>query len=62
MGDMADLYNYWFDDDDFEPEAPPSVTCRYCHRGPFWWLEDDNDDWRLVTATGKVHSCKAYKR
>ena len=60
MGEMADFINdnEWAIDDPYEP--PPTVTCRYCKRDRFHWLETE-DGWRLVTATGKVHRCKDYK-
>lgn len=58
MGDMADFINDdgWDERDGYEPVA---IQCRYCKRDGFYWFETE-DGWRLVTATGKVHSCKAY--
>ena len=60
MGDMADfcLDSAFDDDSDFEQAG---ISCRYCKRGPFWWQEDDSGKWRLVTQTGKLHSCKQHK-
>lgn len=49
------LESYLRGDDEREDE----VVCRYCKRGPFYWAQTENG-WRLSTATGRIHRCKAY--
>ena len=60
MGDMADFINDdgWDSQDGYEPAM---VSCRYCKRDGFYWMEFETG-WRLATSTGKVHSCKAYAK
>jgi len=43
--------------DEREPEGH---GCRYCLAGPFYWLQSERGDWRLVDEYGKTHSCPEY--
>lgn len=42
-----------------EEEEEP-IRCRYCGRAGYEWMKTERG-WRLITTTGKVHKCKAYR-
>jgi hypothetical protein len=63
MGDIADmLFEQGLQEMiDGELNGPPSpVYCKYCKRDGFHWDLTDTG-WRLITITGRIHSCKAYR-
>lgn len=69
MGDMADCYleqcDWGCGDCDADPAGyePPSVVCRYCGKGNFYWYQMETDGrWRLVDEKLNVHSCREYRR
>ena len=55
MGDIADMYDHYPDDEYFE------VQCKFCGRGGLEWGEITRSDgslgWALFTATGRRHTC-----
>lgn len=59
MGEMAEYYTStdYFGDEDGDGDG--AVECKYCHRSTFHWDKVDGG-WRLHTATGRLHKCKAY--
>jgi hypothetical protein len=70
MGDMADLYDYFMDDewDDYADEVddcsalnrkPRIITCKYCGETGFHW-QDTPNGWRLFNSEG-MHACKGKK-
>ena len=66
MGDMADYHLDYsdkiYDEYDECDDEPFGINCKYCKRGPYFWCQMlDDGRWRLVTKTGKVHVCKAYR-
>jgi hypothetical protein len=64
MGDMADWIMEQSEVDLYEYQGQydyEGVKCRYCGNRGFIWVETENG-WRLMTPTGKLHRCKAYKK
>ena len=57
MGDIADMYDY------YDPELECDkydVRCKYCKRSGYTRQEFEDERWRLVILTGRIHKCKAY--
>lgn len=54
MGDIADLYDHYDDDDE-------RVTCKRCGRENLFWYEirkpDGNPGWALFTLGMRRHHC-----
>lgn len=71
MGDMADYYgelayDHEFDEVEEDEEEPANIRkfngrCKFCRKKGFHWHKTDKG-WRLATATGKIHSCVAWKK
>ncbi len=46
-------------------EEDQGVNCKFCHRGPFFWDQvgtASKPKWRLSTADGNIHQCKAHAK
>jgi len=57
MGDMAELYDYDYDDEDFDQLK----TCKYCGKTELMWDETPGLGWRLVNfVTWTPHTCEQY--
>jgi hypothetical protein len=61
MGEMADFTLDYMDDEETLYDYGGVLSCRYCKRSGFHWDKTPEGRWRLVTETGKVHVCKAYR-
>jgi hypothetical protein len=55
MGDMADMYNDWYDRWG-DHDEPTDVQCRRCKKGGFTW-HDTGVRWALIDDAGKLHEC-----
>ena len=54
MGDMADMYDYLVDLDDWSDEDV--VTCNRCGKRDLHWEQTANG-WRLFHQSGRQHNC-----
>lgn len=50
MGDMAEMYDDWEDDEE-------GVECKHCHTKGLEWIHT-GERWRLFDDEGKPHICK----
>lgn len=55
MGDMADLYDYWYDRWG-DHDEPGDVQCRRCHQRGFTW-HHTGVRWALIDDHNKLHVC-----
>jgi len=51
---IEDYCDFYWPEDEYD-----DVVCKYCKRGGFTWDQTEKG-WRLITITGRIHSCKAY--
>lgn len=62
MGEMADYTLYFMSEDDVLHDYSGILSCNYCRRDGFHWDQTEEGKWRLFTFTGRLHSCKDYRR